>query len=182
VSSDVIREQSTLLGSLKGRDRMISGSSFSRPLGGAFNSELQVLRVHNRLPITPAYQAVVFHSDNDLDRQSEVAGQFLGCRDPIVPIEETIGLVSDLVKEGKGRCVILSEAPAPALRRGHAVDPISALEIEYFIFSQGTCSALPQLAETCDHSPESASFRHCCPDFSIAFDWNLTCLHHLSRR
>ncbi len=56
--------------------------------------------------------------------------------DPAVPIEETIGAVSDLVKEGKVRYAGLSEAPAAALRRAHAVHPISALEIEYSIFSR----------------------------------------------
>jgi aryl-alcohol dehydrogenase-like predicted oxidoreductase len=56
--------------------------------------------------------------------------------DPAVPIEETVGAVSDLVKEGKVRYVGLSEAPASALRRAHAVHPVSALEIEYSIISR----------------------------------------------
>jgi aryl-alcohol dehydrogenase-like predicted oxidoreductase len=56
--------------------------------------------------------------------------------DPAVPIEETIGAISDIVKEGKVLYVGLSEAPAWALRRAHAVHPISALEIEYSIFSR----------------------------------------------
>jgi aryl-alcohol dehydrogenase-like predicted oxidoreductase len=56
--------------------------------------------------------------------------------DPDVPIEETIGAISDLVKEGKVLYVGLSEAPALALRRAHAVHPISALQIEYSIFSR----------------------------------------------
>jgi aryl-alcohol dehydrogenase-like predicted oxidoreductase len=56
--------------------------------------------------------------------------------DPAVPIEETIGAISDLVKEGKVLYVGLSEAPASTLRRAHAVHPISALEIEYSIFSR----------------------------------------------
>lgn len=56
--------------------------------------------------------------------------------DPAVPIEETIGAISDLVKEGKVLYMGLSEAPASALRRAHAVHPISALEIEYSIFSR----------------------------------------------
>jgi aryl-alcohol dehydrogenase-like predicted oxidoreductase len=56
--------------------------------------------------------------------------------DLTVPVEETVGAVSDLVKEGKVRFLGLSEAPASALRRAHAVHPISALEIEYSIFSR----------------------------------------------
>jgi aryl-alcohol dehydrogenase-like predicted oxidoreductase len=61
---------------------------------------------------------------------------FPGRVDPNVPIEDTIGAIADLVKEGKVRYIGLSEAPAAMLRRAHKVHPISALEIEYSIFSR----------------------------------------------
>lgn len=50
---------------------------------------------------------------------------------PDVPIEETVGAVADLIREGSVRFLGLSEADAGQLRRAHAVHPVSALEIEY---------------------------------------------------
>ncbi|KAF8147787.1 NADP-dependent oxidoreductase domain-containing protein [Mycena galopus ATCC 62051] len=54
--------------------------------------------------------------------------------DPKVPIEVTVGAMSQLVKEGKVKYLGLSECSAKALRRAHAVHPISALQIEYSPF------------------------------------------------
>lgn len=51
--------------------------------------------------------------------------------DKRVPIEESVGALADLVKEGKIRAIGLSEVSAPALRRAHAVHPITALQTEY---------------------------------------------------
>ncbi|MET3528626.1 aldo/keto reductase [Phenylobacterium koreense] len=51
--------------------------------------------------------------------------------DKRVPIEESVGALADLVKEGKVRAIGLSEVSAPALRRAHAVHPITALQTEY---------------------------------------------------
>lgn len=51
--------------------------------------------------------------------------------DPDVPYEETIGAVSDLIREGKVRYLGVSEVGADLLRRAHAVHPVTALEIEY---------------------------------------------------
>lgn len=48
-----------------------------------------------------------------------------------VPIEESVGALADLVREGKVKSVGLSEVSAPALRRAHAVHPIAALQTEY---------------------------------------------------
>ncbi len=56
--------------------------------------------------------------------------------DPNVPIEETIGAMSDLVKAGKVRYLGLSEASASTIRRAHAIHPISALESEYSLWSR----------------------------------------------
>jgi aryl-alcohol dehydrogenase-like predicted oxidoreductase len=51
--------------------------------------------------------------------------------DPKVPIEETVGAVADLIREGKVRYLGISEANADQLRRAHAVHPVTALQIEY---------------------------------------------------
>lgn len=56
--------------------------------------------------------------------------------DPNTPIEETIGTMADLVKEGKIRFIGLSEAPADIIRRAHTVHPITAVETEYSLWSR----------------------------------------------
>lgn len=56
--------------------------------------------------------------------------------DPAVPIEDTIGAMADLVREGKVRFLGLSEAAPPTIRRAHAVHPISALQTEYSLWTR----------------------------------------------
>lgn len=56
--------------------------------------------------------------------------------DPDVPIEETVGAMADLVKEGKVRALGLSEASASTLRRAHAVHPIAAIQSEYSLWTR----------------------------------------------
>ncbi len=56
--------------------------------------------------------------------------------DPQVPIEETVGAMGDLVKEGKVRYLGLSEASANSIRRANAVHPISALQSEYSVLTR----------------------------------------------
>ena len=56
--------------------------------------------------------------------------------DPAVPIEDTVGALADLVREGKVRYIGLSEAGVDTLRRAQAVHPISALQTEYSLWSR----------------------------------------------
>ena len=56
--------------------------------------------------------------------------------DPNVPIEDTIGAMAELVREGKVRHIGMSEASAATLRRAAAVHPISALQSEYSLWSR----------------------------------------------
>jgi aryl-alcohol dehydrogenase-like predicted oxidoreductase len=56
--------------------------------------------------------------------------------DPQVPIEETVGAMAELVREGKVRHLGLSEASADTLRRAHAVHPITALQSEYSLWTR----------------------------------------------
>jgi aryl-alcohol dehydrogenase-like predicted oxidoreductase len=51
--------------------------------------------------------------------------------DPQVPIEETVGAMADLVRQGKVRHLGLSEARPETIRRAHSVHPISAVQTEY---------------------------------------------------
>ena len=59
---------------------------------------------------------------------------YLHRRDINVPIEETIGAMSDLVKEGKVRYIGLSEVSVQSLKKAHAIHPITALQSEYSIW------------------------------------------------
>jgi len=56
--------------------------------------------------------------------------------DPKVPIEDTVGAMAELVRQGKARFLGLSEAGPATIRRAHAVHPISALQTEYSLWSR----------------------------------------------
>ncbi|WP_422526363.1 aldo/keto reductase [Serratia fonticola] len=69
--------------------------------------------------------------------------------DPTVPIEEVVGTLADLIKEGKIRHIGLSEASVATLERAHQVHPITALQTEYSLWSrdaeQGQLAACQRL-------------------------------------
>ena len=56
--------------------------------------------------------------------------------DPETPIEDTVGAMAELVREGKVRYLGLSEAGPQTIRRAHAVHPIAALQTEYSLWSR----------------------------------------------
>ncbi|CCV03769.1 conserved hypothetical protein [Mesorhizobium metallidurans STM 2683] len=56
--------------------------------------------------------------------------------DPNVPIEDTVGAMAELVRDGKVRALGLSEASAATIRRAHAVHPIAAVQSEYSLWSR----------------------------------------------
>jgi aryl-alcohol dehydrogenase-like predicted oxidoreductase len=56
--------------------------------------------------------------------------------DPNVPIEDVAGTVKDLIKEGKVKYFGLSEAGAQTIRRAHAVQPVTALQSEYSLWTR----------------------------------------------
>lgn len=67
---------------------------------------------------------------------------------PLVPIEDTIGAIADLVKQGYVRHIGLSEAGADNIRRARKVHPIVDLQIEYAIITRGLeREILPTLRE-----------------------------------
>lgn len=61
---------------------------------------------------------------------------YLHRRDPDTPIEETVGAMAQLVKEGKVRGIGLSEVNAETLRKAHATFPLTALQSEYSLWSR----------------------------------------------
>jgi aryl-alcohol dehydrogenase-like predicted oxidoreductase len=68
--------------------------------------------------------------------------------DPVVPIEDTVGAMADLVKEGKVRYLGLSEAGESNIRRAHATHPITALQSEYSLWERNLESRIiPVLRE-----------------------------------
>lgn len=68
--------------------------------------------------------------------------------DKTVPIEETVGAMSELVAAGKVRFLGLSEASAETIRRAHAVHPITALQSEYSLWErEPEAKVFPTLSE-----------------------------------
>ena len=53
-----------------------------------------------------------------------------------MPIEDTVGAMAELVREGKVRTLGLSEASAATIRRAHAVHPIAAVQSEYSLWTR----------------------------------------------
>jgi aryl-alcohol dehydrogenase-like predicted oxidoreductase len=66
--------------------------------------------------------------------------------DPNIPVEEMVGAMADLVKEGKVRFLGLSEASATSLRKANAIHPISALQSEFSILTR---EAEKEILPTC---------------------------------
>jgi len=68
--------------------------------------------------------------------------------DPEVPVEDVAGTVADLIREGKVRAFGMSEADAGSIRRAHAVQPVTALQSEYSLWSRDVeAEILPTLKE-----------------------------------
>lgn len=74
-------------------------------------------------------------------------------RDRSVPIEETVGAMAEQVRAGKVRYLGLSEVGVDALRRAHAIHPISALQSEYSLWERNIeergADGSPSVLETC---------------------------------
>jgi aryl-alcohol dehydrogenase-like predicted oxidoreductase len=68
--------------------------------------------------------------------------------DPNVPIEDVAGTVKELIQEGKVRHFGLSEAGVPTIRRAHTVQPVTAVQSEYSLWTRGPeAEVLPTLEE-----------------------------------
>ena len=85
---------------------------------------------------SPKYMKIAV--ENSLKRlNTEVIDLYYAHRiDPNVPVEEMVGAMAELVKEGKVRFLGLSEASPNTLRRACAVHPISALQSEYSLLTR----------------------------------------------
>jgi aryl-alcohol dehydrogenase-like predicted oxidoreductase len=74
--------------------------------------------------------------------------------DPDVPIEDVAGAVKDLIREGKVKHFGLSEPGAQTIRRAHAVQPITAIQNEYSLWTRG---------------PETNGVLQACEELGIGF-------------
>jgi aryl-alcohol dehydrogenase-like predicted oxidoreductase len=127
--------------------------------------------------------------------------------DPAVPIEDVIGVMSELVKAGKVRFLGLSEAGEKTIRRAHRVHPITALQSEYSLWERnlekGIIPLLKELgiglvpfsplgrgfltgtAKRAEDYPEN-DFRHSSPRFQGKnYDANMriaTLIHDIAKR
>jgi aryl-alcohol dehydrogenase-like predicted oxidoreductase len=68
--------------------------------------------------------------------------------DPDVPIEDVVGAVKELIQQGKVKHFGMSEAAAKTIRRAHAVQPVTAVQSEYSLWTRGPeAEVLPALEE-----------------------------------
>jgi aryl-alcohol dehydrogenase-like predicted oxidoreductase len=67
--------------------------------------------------------------------------------DPTVPIEDTMGAMSELVRQGKVRHLGICEAGAATIRRAHATHPLSAVQIEYSLWTRDVETEILPLCE-----------------------------------
>src|SRR5499427_5621051 len=119
----------TLVGrALEGRrDRVVLATKFGWEIGSSGRGGLDSRPGHIREAVEGSLRRL--RTDRiDLLYQHRV--------DPTVPIEDVVGVMADLVREGKARFLGLSEAGVETIRRAHAVHPISALQSEYSLWER----------------------------------------------
>ena len=90
----------------------------------------------NYLDVTPAHIKKAVELSLKRLRIETIDLYYAHRLDANVPVEDTVGAMADLVKEGKVRYLGLSEASAASIRKAHAVHPIAALQSEYSILTR----------------------------------------------
>jgi len=109
------------------RDQVILATKFGMALDGATGDGLDSRPAHIREAVEGSLGRL--RTDHvDLLYQHRV--------DPAVPIEDVVGTMADLIREGKVRFLGLSEAGERTIRRAHSVHPISALQSEYSLWER----------------------------------------------
>jgi aryl-alcohol dehydrogenase-like predicted oxidoreductase len=122
------------------RDEVVIATKFgfdmdADPLGSGVDSRPEHIR--------EVAENSLRHLDTDV-----IDGLYQHRVDPDVPMEDVAGTVGELVAEGKVRWFGLSEAGPDAIRRAHAVHPVSVLQTEYSIFERDVeDEVLPVLRE-----------------------------------
>ena len=101
-------------------------------------SKCGIFRVDGRRVIDGRPETIRQTCEDSLHRlRTEVIDLYYLHRwDKSVPIEDSMGALADLVRQGKIRSIGLSEVSAPTLRRAHAVHPVAALQTEYSLWTR----------------------------------------------
>jgi len=125
----------TLVGrAIKGaRDEFVIATKFARRLDNAVPGDLSTLG-----PLDGSAEHVRSSIEGSLRRlgTDRVDLYYQHRVDPDVEIEETVGAMAELVKEGKVLHIGLSEAAPETIRRAHAVHPIAAVQTEYSLWTR----------------------------------------------
>ncbi|HKG91507.1 MAG TPA: aldo/keto reductase [Gemmatimonadaceae bacterium] len=117
------------LGELKGgRDRVVVATKF----GFTFDANGVIAGLDSR----PAHIREVVEGSLRRLATDRIDLLYQHRVDPAVPIEDVVGTMAELVREGKVRYLGLSEAGEQTIRRAHAVHPISALQSEYSLWER----------------------------------------------
>src|SRR4051794_4551138 len=125
-NEELLARALTVLGS-GSRDRVVIATKFGFDIVNGKSSGVNSQPVHIREAVEGSLRRL--ETDRiDLLYQHRV--------DPNVPIEDVVGVMAELVREGKVRYLGLSEAGAKNIRRAHAVHPISALQSEYSLWER----------------------------------------------
>lgn len=127
---------------LKGRrDRVILATKFAV----VRNQETGERRIDN----SPAYIRAACDASLKRLGVERIDLYYMHRRNPETPIEDAVGAMAELVKQGKVRALGLSEVSVETLRRAHKVHPIAALQTEYSLWSrdpeQGLLQACAEL-------------------------------------
>jgi len=91
----------------------------------------------NSFDTSPAYMKIAVEQSLRRLRVDHIDLYYAHRVDPYIPIEETVGAMAGLVKEGKVRYLGLSEASAASIKKAYAVHPIAALQSEYSLLTRG---------------------------------------------
>ena len=121
------------------RDQVVIATKFGFPLDPTSPTPLNSRPEHIRSTVEASLRRLQTEKI-DLLYQHRV--------DPDVPIEDVAGTVKELIEEGKVAHFGLSEAGVEIIRRAHAVQPVTALQSEYFLFwREPEAEILPTLLE-----------------------------------
>ena len=115
------------------RDEYVIATKFARRIDNATPGDMSTVG-----PVDGSPEYVRTSIDGSLQRlgTDHVDLYYQHRVDPKVPIEETVGAMGELVKEGKVLHLGLSEAAPETIRRAHAVHPITAVQTEYSLWTR----------------------------------------------
>ncbi|WP_411754102.1 aldo/keto reductase [Serratia sp. (in: enterobacteria)] len=109
--------------------------------GIEFDKDISLLQMKDRnsFGINNSAEYIIKHVNDSLTRLGveQIDLYYLHRMDPKTPIEKTVDVMASLVKSGKIKNIGLCEVDAGILRRAHSIHPITALQMEYSIWSRG---------------------------------------------